>query len=665
LAGRGLGREFERTHQETLLVGRIKTNGQAVILHIGVVDKNDAVHAVTFSTGVNVITGRSSTGKSALIEIFDYCFGSSAFTVPVGVITDHAILYFTVLMLNDTAIVLARRPDTGTAFFKEELETERVKEARTLNSAYFDEKFFYSTDLFKKNLIRSFGVVVTDVDEDLSAREARFNKARLATPSARSFTSFMLQHQNLVANKHAVFYRFDEREKREQAIDHLKVFLGFAKQEYFLLKQKLNELEQEERSLKRMAPKREAQIDEAKRKVALARSEYEALSGLSPPVDLATMYANPAAARDRIEAMSVALSADTAGHVRRRRELEMEYSKTVALLREHATNLHGIESSIAFAIQYDKRKQDIPLPVKADLHTSACPFCATPTEAVEHSANALSSAIEWLNTELLRSNSRLASFEEARAKVKKDMLPVQNLAAEQEGELKRLNAELAKMGKLKSQYEMAVAAKGRLEEALLALARAVSRKDESDLAQLRISIAKLQADLKRRFDVQTKLAQAEERIAKILDDLGTRFDFEDSYKPIRLRFSVETFDLWHEPAKDKKVFLRSMGSGANWLSCHLALFLALHRYFCELGDKCAIPPILFLDQPSQVYFPALLDNGAEFNAIQDPTRTSAHKVDEDLRAVTNMFDQLVWYCEDTFKETGTLVPNGRNGQICH
>ncbi|WP_139219395.1 hypothetical protein [Ralstonia sp. NFACC01] len=32
LAGRGLGREFERTHQETLLVGRIKTNGQAVKL---------------------------------------------------------------------------------------------------------------------------------------------------------------------------------------------------------------------------------------------------------------------------------------------------------------------------------------------------------------------------------------------------------------------------------------------------------------------------------------------------------------------------------------------------------------------------------------------------------------------------------------------------------
>lgn len=53
-----------------------------------------------------------------------------------------------------------------------------------------------------------------------------------------------------------------------------------------------------------------------------------------------------------------------------------------------------------------------------------------------------------------------------------------------------------------------------------------------------------------------------------------------------------------------------------------------------------------------MYFPALLDNDAEFNATQDPSRTSAHKVDEDLRAVTNLFDQLVWYGEDTFKETG-------------
>lgn len=35
---------------------------------------------------VNIITGASKTGKSAIIEIIDYCLGSSACGVPEGVI---------------------------------------------------------------------------------------------------------------------------------------------------------------------------------------------------------------------------------------------------------------------------------------------------------------------------------------------------------------------------------------------------------------------------------------------------------------------------------------------------------------------------------------------------------------------------------------------------
>lgn len=43
---------------------------------IGVLDKDGRVHHVHFLSGLNIITGKSSTGKSAIIEIFDYCFGT-------------------------------------------------------------------------------------------------------------------------------------------------------------------------------------------------------------------------------------------------------------------------------------------------------------------------------------------------------------------------------------------------------------------------------------------------------------------------------------------------------------------------------------------------------------------------------------------------------------
>ena len=53
----------------------------------------------------------------------------------------------------------------------------------------------------------------------------------------------MLQHQNLIANKHSLFYRFDEKEKREQTIEQFKIFAGYVSQEYFTKRQELNEIE--------------------------------------------------------------------------------------------------------------------------------------------------------------------------------------------------------------------------------------------------------------------------------------------------------------------------------------------------------------------------------------------------------------------------------------
>ncbi len=46
---------------------------RTLIHEIGVLDNNGRKHPVKFKTGLNVVTGKSSTGKSALIEIFDYC----------------------------------------------------------------------------------------------------------------------------------------------------------------------------------------------------------------------------------------------------------------------------------------------------------------------------------------------------------------------------------------------------------------------------------------------------------------------------------------------------------------------------------------------------------------------------------------------------------------
>lgn len=58
---------------------------------------------------VNVITGASKTGKSALLDIVDYCFGSSECRVPEGPIRRFVSWFGLRLQLQNGQAFVARR----------------------------------------------------------------------------------------------------------------------------------------------------------------------------------------------------------------------------------------------------------------------------------------------------------------------------------------------------------------------------------------------------------------------------------------------------------------------------------------------------------------------------------------------------------------------------
>ncbi|VTR62289.1 Protein of uncharacterised function (DUF3732) [Actinobacillus pleuropneumoniae] len=99
-----------------------------------------------------------------------------------------------------------------------------------------------------------------------------------------------------------------------------------------------------------------------------------------------------------------------------------------------------------------------------------------------------------------------------------------------------------------------------------------------------------------------------------------------------------------------------MGSGANWLYSHLTLFLALHQYFIELESrnyKCCIPSILFLDQPTQVYFPNFQhDKALEFEERKIANLEHKENIDGDIQSVTNLFTRLAEYCNNLKNKYG-------------
>lgn len=222
-------------------------------------------------------------------------------------------------------------------------------------------------------------------------------------------------------------------------------------------------------------------------------------------------------------------------------------------------------------------------------------------------------------------------------------------------EIEKIEKQLAEQ---KSLYESILMQKAKLFVLLDTLNMADDAELEKQIKALNKQLKGIDKDLKQ-YDVQKGLENASAKVNEYMADIGSHFEFEAGYKPINLHFSFETFDLYHLTPKNEKFYLRSMGSGANWLYCHVTLFLALHKYFAELSDKCAIPSILFFDQPTQVYFPNFnRDNSETFEeqksqeAEQRNTLNVDQNIDEDIKAVENLFSQLSIYCNELEQKNG-------------
>ena len=122
------------------------------------------------------------------------------------------------------------------------------------------------------------------------------------------------------------------------------------------------------------------------------------------------------------------------------------------------------------------------------------------------------------------------------------------------------------------------------------------------------------------------------RIGGVMTKLAERLDLEFRGCPYRL----DAARLTVIADADKPIPMHRMGSGENWLGCHLIALLALHKHFVE--NRRPVPGFLIIDQPSQVYFPSTaaykqLDGTKEGLGNLQPN-------DADVSAVERMFKML-------------------------
>lgn len=629
------------------------------IVNIGMVDKADAVHSVEFKQGVNVITGKSSTGKSAMIEIFDYCMGSSENNIPHGEITKHGKWFFTVLKLEATFLILGRNYENDGRFIKTETSQPNVNE---FNADFFDDTSYSIKNKldFNVELGRHFGLTIEDIEEDTEDRQYRKNQAKKGRPTIRNIMPFMLQHQNLVANKHALFYRFDQKEKRDTTIEQFKIFMNFVNPEYFLLLQKEKDLDRQVRRLEKQIIDSKAKKEEYTQEIADILNIYNAITDryiFNDKANPKEIYKNPNKYLSQLQTtpdIQRKTSSDGDEAITQLTEYEAEKNIIELELRQTKRELATVKSSIEIAKNSYTPLSEGNNSFETTVHNSSeCKFCHNTNDDNFEIANELNDAINWLNKELAHSTYQIDTFESKKAQLEvklSEIEPQYKLIKEKIHEIKQIEENLKNHVTSDNQANRQI---GKLELALERISHIEILSDD-ELEKIKTELEEIRGRLKSEFNVESKLTQATRYINKQMNLIGQNFDFEKAYDPIKLKFSLDTFDLYHLTPDEQKVYLRSMGSGANWLYSHLSLFLALQRYFCDRGKESMIPPILFLDQPTQVYFPTnIKDNSTAFNAEEIAEKLdTVENLDEDIKSVTNIFYQLVLFCEETEKNTG-------------
>ncbi|NUF48958.1 DUF3732 domain-containing protein [Gilliamella sp. ESL0250] len=602
---------------------------KATLKSIVLFAKDGRKREVSLEKGLNVITGDSKTGKSALLEIVDYCLFASRSTIPVGKITEFTYLYSIVLEFKTCFIVLAR-PNWNSEFRASEYFSIE-SDATFLDSfdlSYFNHKQLRPFKEIQKETEEQFGLFVSDT------RVSKDTDRRLAGKvSIRNAISLIFQHQNLIANKHSFFYRFDDFYKRKDVISQFPIFLGWVDGKYYALNQRLERLNKELKQNTRDKISKEKKLVEQLYKLRMPILQYYQALGLvledNVTIDELKKIAKelPGIPQNIYENSDVAETLENLEEQRIKfREQLSETNKLIKKIDNNGSELFTYEKNITRIID--------SIPEKNDHTNYECPLC-------NNHVNEVNKRVELAHLsriELLKELRKIVSYKSDNTEhlllliEKKDEL--KNKIREINAQIRNLQETLKENNKHRSLRDSLLVLKGRIQIVLEQIQEKPTLGENFfDVIGYEKEIRDIKKQLKI-YNLEQKIDRANYFLSEKMTSISQQLDFEKELQPGRMYFNLKDFEFYYNH-NNEKIRLSEMGSGANWLACHLSLFLALLHLICK--ENSSMPAFLFIDQPSQVYFPRAITKITSLEEGADPEKT----FDENIIQVKNIFNVIL------------------------
>lgn len=605
------------------------------LLALAVYARDGRRRDVRFVPGrLNIVTGESKTGKSALLAITEFCLGRDTYLVPAGPITDHVAWYGSLWQLTDAQDgprVFVGRPAPP----KGQASTQRAMlefggDALDLFN-YEDLRENADSDSVRRQLGRRIGIEENVIEPKGGGVGQSPFEAHLGHAAW-----LCLQDQGEIANQNLLFHRQAEFAVAQHLKDTIPYFLGAVPADAAAKKSALRDANRAQRRAESAlyAAEEEAAAVAANLRGLLEEAYTAGLTdehGLTEATQI--VQALRAAIRAPRRGGGTSRSADRSQvepierqdrrrSLMRQREGLRDQLELVMNDRELLLDRADAGREFAAAVElHAGRLASLELLPNASADNpeshSTCPVCGNQLAGPDPGVAPLADRLYRLREELTSldaapgSHRKVLMSLEARAdRIRQELAAVEVAveALDAADETRRVQRE----ADAATNYT-----RGRIEALLGVMSTGTGDAVERlrlDLDQANARVALLLAELDPDIEREQLLSRLN-TVGRTMTNLARRLELEHVEDGVRLdlaNLAVVT-DTSNGPLP-----LQRIGSAANWIGYHLVTHLALHQFFVE-NDR-PVPRFLMIDQPTQAFYPS--DSAKNAGIVNDTDRAA-------------------------------------------
>lgn len=622
---------------------------------------NGKVRHLPFELGkVNIITGKSKSGKSVVGDIIDYCLGGESCNIADGVVRDNVAWYGLLLQFEHERVFVARKnPDKGqqtTGFCYIEVG-EKIEVPKVCD-------FVSNTNVsgIEEELTKRIGI-----SENLYTPPEGQSRLPLAA-NIRHALYYCFQGQDEIAAKNFLFHHQSDDFITQAIKDTSAYFLGaiseealamenersILKRRLILEKRKLEENRNlmgggSDRAISLIAEAR--QVGLLDEKVQIDYQNYQEMFSILQ----ATMNWTPnnvvhSDGMDRLTFLQIRLQ-----------EMRDEFSE-IGINIDNAKKFIGETTGYFSEAQHQKmRLESIGLFEQLDFNPDKCPLCSGVLEQPLPS-------VEMIKASIVNLDKSIANVTREQPKLR---LYIDNLEQERENKREEIRLLEAEIDGIYQQEEERIrlrdinARRGKVVGRISLWVESVKNDTESEKEeQIVKKIEKRIEEIDNILDRESVEERKQSALSRIQEDMtkwAKELQLEHCDNPYRLDMNKVTVVV---DKPERPVPLKQLGSGSNWVGVHLISYFALQHFFINANRP--VPRFLFLDQPSQVYFPSEMDEKQiDWNEVDKMYQFIINRTNEakgklqviivdhaDLK--DDFFRKFV--CEDWWSSDDNLVP---------